>query len=90
MLYWTLILGLCFMTQTIQSCTPQDGVVRMVILKSGHKIWTRTSKQGTVPIMLLHGGAGLTHETFDDWEQFLTPKGFQIIVYDQLDCYNSD
>ena len=78
------------MTQSIKSEAHCDGVVRMVALKSGHKIWTRTSKQGTVPIMLLHGGAGLTHEIFDEWEQFLAPQGFQVIVYDQLDCYNSD
>jgi len=66
------------------------GTVRTVTLKSGHKIWTKTSQHGTKPIILLHGGPGGTHEFFGCFEQFLAPLGFQVIVYDQLDSYYSD
>lgn len=78
------------MTQSLKSSPQDDGIVRMITLKSGHKIWTRTSKQGHIPIMLLHGGPGGTHEFFECFEQFLAPRGFQVIVYDQLDSYYSD
>ncbi|MBM3893668.1 alpha/beta fold hydrolase [Candidatus Dependentiae bacterium] len=78
------------MMQTVQSTGMQGGTVRMITLKSGHKIWTRTAKQGRIPIMLLHGGPGGTHEFFEKFEQFLAPRGFQVIVYDQLDSYYSD
>ncbi len=78
------------MTQATHHNLAHNGIVRMITLKSGHKIWTRTAKHGHVPIMLLHGGPGGTHEMFENFEQHLASCGFQVIVYDQLDSYLSD
>jgi proline iminopeptidase len=63
---------------------------RKVRLKSGHQLYTRTSPHGTIPIILIHGGPGSTHELFGSFESFLAPLGFKVIVYDQLDSYYSD
>lgn len=64
--------------------------VQYVTLSSGHKIWTKTSQQGTIPLLLVHGGAGMTHECFEDYEAFVAPHGFKTIMYDQLDSLNSE
>lgn len=59
-------------------------------LDNGYKVWTKKSAQGTIPILLLHGGPGSTHEYFECFEQFLPPAGYQLIFYDQLGSYFSD
>lgn len=61
-----------------------------VMLNNGYKVWTKTSDQGTIPILLLHGGPGSTHEYFECFEQFLPLAGYQLIFYDQLGSYFSD
>lgn len=53
---------------------------RKITLSSGHKLWTKTSNLGTIPIILIHGGPGGTHELFDSFEEFLAPLGFKSIV----------
>ena len=45
--------------------------IHMITLKSGHKIWTRASQQGSIPVLLLHGGPGSTHEYLECFEKFL-------------------
>lgn len=64
--------------------------IQYVTLDNGYKVWTKKSKQGTIPILLLHGGPGSTHEYFECFEQFLPPSGYQLIFYDQLGSYHSD
>jgi len=63
---------------------------RKITLKSSHQLYTKTSPLGTIPIILIHGGPGGTHEFFRSFESFLAPLGFKVIVYDQLDSYYSD
>ena len=64
--------------------------IHMITLKSGHKIWTRASQQGSIPVLLLHGGPGSTHEYLECFEKFLPQHGYQVIFYDQLGSYRSD
>lgn len=62
----------------------------MVTLKNGYNVWTRTSDQGTIPVLLLHGGPGQTSAYFEEFENILGPQGYQLIFYDQLGSGNSD
>ena len=64
--------------------------IRMITLTNDYKIWTRTSQKGNLPLLLLHGGPGSSHECFENFESLLAPHGYQVIVYDQLGSHNSD
>ncbi len=65
--------------------------IRMVPVVNGrYKVWTRKSGSGSIKVLLLHGGPGVSHEYLEAMEPFLPPAGVEIYYYDQLGCNNSD
>lgn len=68
----------------------KTGGVQLVELDNGFRVWTKRVRGGTIPILLLHGGPGCTHEYFECFEDFLPDAGYQIIYYDQLGSNYSD
>jgi len=55
-----------------------------------YKVWTKKLGAGAVPLLLLHGGPGFSHEYLEALESFLPQAGFEMYYYDQLGCNNSD
>jgi proline-specific peptidase len=41
-------------------------------------------------VLLLHGGAAMTHGYLEAMESFLPDAGIEMYYYDQLGCWNSD
>lgn len=68
----------------------QNKNIQYITLDNGYKVWTRKSEHGSIPVLLLHGGPGSTHEYLECFEQFLPPANYQVIFYDQLGSYYSD
>jgi proline-specific peptidase len=57
-----------------------------------HRTWYRTfgaSADGKLPIVILHGGPGATHQYLESLER-LAASGRQVIFYDQIGCGRSD
>lgn len=44
---------------------------------------------GQVPLLLLHGGPGSTHNYFEAFDQLAAETGRQIVMYDQIGCGKS-
>ena len=59
----------------------------------GHKTWYRTvgdgEQPGKLPIVLLHGGPGATHDYLESLEA-LAETGRRAVFYDQIGCGRSD
>ena len=53
----------------------KEGTVKMVQLKEGGKVYTRTVGEG-FPILLLHGGPGANHICFEIFEKYIDLKKF--------------
>lgn len=68
----------------------QAGGVRMIELKSGHKVWTKRHGNSPIKVLLLHGGPALTHEYLECFGSFFPQAGIQFYYYDQLGSYYSD
>ncbi len=69
----------------------QNGGVRMVpVMKGKYKVWTKKIGSGSIKVLLLHGGPGLTHEYFECMESFLPQAGVEFYYYDQLGSHYSD
>ncbi|WP_435801394.1 proline iminopeptidase-family hydrolase [Polaribacter sp.] len=52
-----------------------------------------TKRMGNNPkmrVLLLHGGPGVTHEIFENFDGYLPNEEIEYIYYDQLDSYYSD
>ncbi len=64
--------------------------VQYIKLDNGFTVWTKRVGDGPIKILLLHGGPGYTHETFECFENFFPKEQFQLIYYDQLGSYYSD
>ena len=65
--------------------------IRMVPVMGGkHKVWTKRLGNGSVKVLLLHGGPGFSHEYLEAFESFLPEAGIEMYYYDQLGCNNSD
>jgi proline-specific peptidase len=60
---------------------------------SGHEVWYRIvgdgEEAGKLPVLLLHGGPGATHDYLESLEA-LAETGRRAIFYDQLGCGRSD
>ena len=60
---------------------------------SGHEVWYRIvgdgEDAGKLPVLLLHGGPGATHDYLESLEA-LAETGRRAIFYDQLGCGRSD
>ena len=72
----------------------KSGGVRMVeinTLKGKFKVWTkRIGNNPRIKVLLLHGGPGSTHESFESFESFFPQEGFEFYEYDQLGSFYSD
>ena len=72
----------------------QSGNIKMVEIttpKGKFHVWTkRFGSNPRIRVLLLHGGPGGTHESFECFENFLPKEGIEFIYYDQLDSYYSD
>lgn len=65
--------------------------IRMVPVVGGkYKVWTKRIGKGSVKVLLLHGGPGISHEYLEAMESFLPQAGIEMYYYDQLGCNNSD
>jgi proline-specific peptidase len=61
-----------------------------LVNSSGHKTWySDVGPDGKVPILLLHGGPGAPHDTFEPLAAELS-KERRVVMYDQLGCGLSD
>ena len=71
-----------------------DGVktsgARMVDIGDGHQVWVKQVGHGPVPVLLLHGGPGMSHFYLECFEEFLPVDEFRFFYYDQLGCGFSD
>lgn len=66
-----------------------DGV-KMVQVDPQNQVWTQKIGSGTIPLLLLHGGPGATHEYFENFPQHLDTSVYTIYFYDQLGSFFSD
>ena len=59
----------------------------------GLRTWYRCvgeSQDGKLPVLVLHGGPGGTHDYLESLELLATAHGRQVVFYDQLGCGKSD
>jgi proline iminopeptidase len=70
----------------------RTGGSRTVRLANGYEVWVKHlgPSNGSIPVLTLHGGPGLTHFYFECFEDFLPQAGVQFWYYDQLGCGFSD
>ena len=70
------------------------GGIKMIPIttpKGTFKVWTkRVGNNPTMKVLLLHGGPGGTHESFECFDGYLPNEEIEYIYYDQLDSYYSD
>lgn len=69
------------------------GVRRIPIAtpKGEFEVWTRqVGEHPTIKVLLLHGGPGMTHEAFENFDHFLPQEGIEYYYYDQLGSHFSD
>ncbi len=70
------------------------GGVRMIPVETPagtFRVWTkRVGNNPRVKLLLLHGGPGFTHETFEACDSWLPAAGVEYYYYDQLGSYYSD
>ncbi len=67
-----------------------DGQTRIITLKNGYHVWTRQVGTGAIPVLLLHGGPGATHEYMEALAEYLPLDRVRLYFYDQLGSYHSD
>ncbi|SFN61677.1 proline iminopeptidase [Algoriphagus ornithinivorans] len=59
--------------------------------KGEFKVWTkRVGDNPTMKVLLLHGGPGMTHEQYGNFDEYLPQEGIEFIWYDQLGSAHSD
>jgi proline-specific peptidase len=59
----------------------------------GLRTWYRSigrSRDGKLPVLVLHGGPGAAHDYLESLELLATEHGRQVVFYDQLGCGRSD
>ena len=70
------------------------GGIKMIPIstpKGDFKVWTkRVGNNPRIKVLLLHGGPGGTHESFECFDGYLPYEGIEYIYYDQLGSYYSD
>lgn len=67
-----------------------QGHTRIIALKNGYHVWTRRVGSGAIPILVLHGGPGATHEYLEPLADHLPLEQVCLYFYDQLGSYHSD
>ncbi|MFO7671998.1 MAG: proline iminopeptidase-family hydrolase [Bacteroidales bacterium] len=72
----------------------QTGGIKMIKIetpKGNFNVWTkRIGNNPTIKVLLLHGGPGGTHESFECFDSFFPEAGIEYYYYDQLGSYYSD
>ncbi|KRK97399.1 proline-specific peptidase [Secundilactobacillus odoratitofui DSM 19909 = JCM 15043] len=63
---------------------------RIVTLKNGFHLFTRTVGEGDVNLLCVHGGPGGTHEEFENFAEHLADHHVRVSMYDQLGSFYSD
>ncbi|NVY96218.1 proline iminopeptidase-family hydrolase [Lactobacillus sp. DCY120] len=63
---------------------------RLISLKNGFHLFTRTVGTGAIKLLCVHGGPGGNHEEFENFAAGLQPLGVQVSMYDQLGSFYSD
>jgi proline iminopeptidase len=84
-------------TETIQNdlteVVHEEGVQLIPIQtpKGEFKVWTkRVGDNPSMKVLLLHGGPGMTHEQYGNFEEYFPQENIEFILYDQLGSYYSD
>jgi proline iminopeptidase len=75
---------------TASNIQANPGEIRQIAIEGGYQVWTRRVGHGPVTLLLLHGGPGCTHESFESFEDFLSPDEYTFYYYDQLGSFYSD
>lgn len=68
----------------------KTGGVKMITVHGKYKVWTKRFGNGSIKVLLLHGGPGCTHEYFECFESFFPQAGIEFYEYDQLGSFYSD
>jgi proline iminopeptidase len=72
----------------------KTGGVKMITIdtpRGKFRVWTkRVGNNPRLKVLLLHGGPGATHESFEVFDSFLPREGIEYYYYDQLGSGNSD
>ncbi|MFN8288611.1 MAG: alpha/beta fold hydrolase, partial [Chitinophagales bacterium] len=68
----------------------KTGGVKMITVHGKYKVWTKRFGNGSIKVLLLHGGPGCTHEYFECFESFFPQTGIEFYEYDQLGSFYSD
>ncbi len=72
----------------------QTGGIKMIKIetpKGNFNVWTKkVGNNPTIKVLLLHGGPGGTHESFECFDSFFPEAGIEYYYYDQLGSYYSD
>ncbi len=59
--------------------------------KGEFTVWTkRVGDNPTMKVLLLHGGPGMTHEQYGNFEAYFPQENIEFILYDQLGSFYSD
>ncbi len=66
----------------------QEGYMPYLGYKTYYRI-VGECKEGKTPLLLLHGGPGSTHNSFEVLDHFAEEDGRQLIMYDQIGCGES-
>jgi proline iminopeptidase len=66
------------------------GVKMLPVVGGKYKVWTKKLGTGSVKVLLLHGGPGVSHEYLEAMEAFLPEAGIEMYYYDQLGVNFSD
>ena len=60
----------------------------------GYRTWYRVvgdeQSEGKLPVVILHGGPGATHDYLEPLEALAQIGGRRVVFYDQLGCGKSD
>ena len=68
----------------------QTGGVKVISIntpKGKFNVWTkRNGNNPTIKVLLLNGGPGGSHDSFECFENFFPKEGIEFIYYDQLAC----
>lgn len=67
-----------------------SGTKMIPVYNSKYKVFTQKIGNGSLHLLLLHGGPANCHEYFENFPEYLLKQGFTIYYYDQLGSYYSD
>lgn len=89
-IFFTIIISLTFLSfaQIPESDIPSK--VKIIKLKEGYSVWTKSYGNSKNKILLVHGGPGGTHESLEIIRTQLENVDIEVIMYDQLGSANSD